>query len=44
MIDYLKYWAQYVDGYRCDVAPLLPIDFGLKPEKKWLKLSQTFFG
>lgn len=27
LIDVLKYWAKYVDGFRCDVAPLLPIDF-----------------
>ncbi|WP_025724817.1 alpha-amylase family glycosyl hydrolase [Acholeplasma granularum] len=27
LIDVLKYWAQYVDGYRCDVAPLLPLEF-----------------
>ncbi len=26
-IDTLKYWAQYVDGFRCDVAPMVPIAF-----------------
>ena len=26
-IDTLKYWAELVDGFRCDVAPLLPLDF-----------------
>ena len=26
-IDTLKYWAQWVDGFRCDVAPLIPITF-----------------
>ena len=26
-IDTLKMWAQIVDGFRCDVAPLLPIEF-----------------
>ena len=26
-IDTLKFWAQYVDGFRCDVAPLVPLDF-----------------
>lgn len=26
-IETLKYWAQYVDGFRCDVAPLVPLDF-----------------
>ncbi len=33
LIDVLKYWAQYVDGFRCDVAPLLPIDFWLEARK-----------
>lgn len=27
MIDTMKMWAQYVDGFRCDVAPMLPIEF-----------------
>lgn len=27
LIDVLKYWGAIVDGFRCDVAPLLPIDF-----------------
>lgn len=27
LIDMLKYWAKYVDGFRCDVAPLLPLSF-----------------
>ena len=26
-IDTLKMWAEYVDGFRCDVAPLVPLDF-----------------
>ena len=26
-LETLKYWAQYVDGFRCDVAPLVPLDF-----------------
>ena len=26
-IETLKYWAQYVDGFRCDVAPLVPLAF-----------------
>ena len=26
-IETLKMWAEYVDGFRCDVAPLVPIDF-----------------
>lgn len=26
-IETLKMWAEYVDGFRCDVAPLVPLDF-----------------
>ena len=29
-IETLKMWAQMVDGFRCDVAPLVPIDFWMK--------------
>lgn len=29
-IETLKMWAQIVDGFRCDVAPLVPLDFWLK--------------
>jgi glycosidase len=33
-IDVLVYWAGIVDGFRCDVAPLLPIDFWVKARKE----------
>ena len=26
-IESLKYWAQFVDGFRCDVASLVPLEF-----------------
>ncbi len=26
-IDTLKMWASIVDGFRCDVAPLVPVEF-----------------
>lgn len=29
-IDTLMYWAKYVDGFRCDVAPLIPLEFWLQ--------------
>lgn len=29
-IETLKYWASIVDGFRCDVAPLVPLDFWLR--------------
>ena len=29
MVEMLKYWASLgVDGYRADVAPLVPLHFG----------------
>ncbi len=48
MINMLAYWAKHVDGFRCDVAPLLPIDFWMaartkidqiNPELIWLSES-----
>jgi len=47
-IETLKQWAKIVDGFRCDVAPLIPLDFWLKarqevetvnPECLWLSES-----
>ena len=29
-IDTLKMWAEIVDGFRCDVAPMVPVEFWLK--------------
>lgn len=43
MINYLKYWAKYVDGYRCDVAPLLPIEFWLEAREEVKKIKPNFF-
>ncbi|TNF07976.1 MAG: alpha-amylase, partial [Bacillota bacterium] len=34
LIDVLLYWAKIVDGFRCDVAPLLPIDFWIEARHK----------
>lgn len=33
-IETLKQWAEIVDGFRCDVAPLVPIEF-------WLRARET---
>ena len=33
-IDTLKLWASIVDGFRCDVAPLIPLDFWLQARKE----------
>ncbi|BCR36439.1 alpha-amylase family glycosyl hydrolase [Mariniplasma anaerobium] len=38
-VDVLVYWASIVDGFRCDVAPLLPIDFWIKARKEVEKNS-----
>ncbi len=49
LIDVLLYWTKFgFDGYRCDVAPLLPLDFwieakakinGFNPNTIWLSES-----
>lgn len=33
-IETLKYWASMVDGFRCDVAPLVPLEFWLRARKE----------
>ena len=33
-IETLKYWAGMVDGFRCDVAPLVPLDFWLRAREE----------
>ena len=47
-IDTLKMWAGIVDGFRCDVAPLVPLEFwmkareevaGVNPDCIWLSES-----
>ena len=30
----LKYWAGFVDGFRCDVASLIPLDFWLRAREE----------
>ncbi len=37
----LVMWAKYVDGFRCDVAPMVPVDFW---KYKWLRCDQGLFG
>ncbi len=34
LIDTLCFWAQYVDGFRCDVASLVPLGFWLEARKR----------
>ncbi len=33
-IETLKMWAEIVDGFRCDVAPLVPLDFWKKAREE----------
>lgn len=37
-IETLKMWAKYVDGFRCDVAPLVPLAFWLKAREEVEKI------
>lgn len=37
-IDTLKFWAGYVDGFRCDVAPLIPIEFWSRAREEVAKV------
>lgn len=35
LIDCLKYWAEFgVDGFRCDVAPIVPVDFWIEARQE----------
>lgn len=38
-IETLKMWAQLADGFRCDVAPLVPLDFWLQARKEVSKVN-----
>ena len=42
-IDTLKMWAEIVDGFRCDVAPLVPIEFWLKAREEVEKVRPGCF-
>ena len=34
LIDTLYFWARYVDGFRCDVAALVPLDFWIEARRR----------
>ena len=39
-IDILKYWSNFgIDGFRCDVAPLIPMDFWLEARNAVEKIN-----
>ena len=42
-IDTLKMWAEIVDGFRCDVAPLIPLEFWLKAREEVEKVRPGCF-
>ncbi len=44
MIDALKYWVEEfdIDGYRCDVAAMVPIDFWFDTKKELDKIKPVF--
>ena len=39
-IETLKKWAGIVDGFRCDVAPLVPLEFWLEARKSVAQVKQ----
>jgi glycosidase len=45
MTDILKYWIKEydVDGFRCDMAHLVPLEFWLHAKKKTAKLKEYLF-
>ncbi len=42
MLDMLAFWAAKVDGFRCDVAPMLPIDFWLEARNRIQHINPNF--
>jgi cyclomaltodextrinase / maltogenic alpha-amylase / neopullulanase len=42
MINMLVYWAKIVDGFRCDVAPLIPLEFWKKAREAVDKIKPDF--
>ncbi|MBR1857153.1 MAG: alpha-amylase [Oribacterium sp.] len=41
-IETLRYWARIVDGFRCDVAPLVPVEFWLRARKEVSEIKKDF--
>lgn len=41
-IETLKLWAEHVDGFRCDVAPLVPIEFWIKARSEIEQIKPDF--
>lgn len=45
MIDCMKFWITEcdIDGFRCDMAHLVPLDFWVQAKKKLLKCKENLF-
>jgi len=45
MIDVLRFWIEEcdIDGYRCDMAHLVPLDFWIQAKKKISKIKDNLF-
>ncbi len=43
LIDVLVYWAKIVDGFRCDVAPLVPLDFWREAKEAVNRVNPNLF-
>ena len=41
-IETLCQWAKIADGYRCDVAPLVPVEFWIEARKAVEKVKPGF--
>ena len=44
MIDALKFWVEEcdIDGYRCDVAGMVPIEFWIEARTELEKIKNVF--
>ena len=43
LIEVLVYWAQIVDAFRCDVAPLIPLEFWQEAKQAVSKVNPNLF-
>ena len=41
-LETIEYWAQIVDGFRCDVAPLVPLDFWRQARQRVQQIKSDF--
>lgn len=41
-LETIEYWAKLVDGFRCDVAPLVPLEFWRKARERVKQIKPDF--